>query len=410
MRFIETTKLAEFISDFKKLSGRRPVSKMHDEAQGLDLISLQDATLLGDTDYLKEVASVIRVISSIIYHPHLYNKREEIILRVEQAGHLGNEEFLEVIRDTKLWKQHGNRMIPEEVHYHQQIDELRIYENRFLTMLIDLLAREMEKYNSFYMSKLPAIGINDSRLKTGDIGKILLTVDNLSRRLRYIKSTYFYKEVSKGKPLSGRIRPTNILTKDRLYRKCFQFYLDFVSYDDIAVIKEDLRTYFLVHLFRVLEKHNFSVHADDANAIFAKNDVGLKLAITYPYPDAISMKISHDGKGRVTHLLRFATGEEFNEPVGGYDTEEAISLWKIFSLDGGELTYSDTEEKMIERWFTDKTRILELDRFTYERYCPICRKRNIQKDRNLCECADCGSKYMFLSDTESDTAWFRIIR
>lgn len=409
MRFIETTKLAEFISDFKKISGRRPVCKMHDEALGMDVMSLQNESILGDSDYLKEVASVIRVISSIIYHPHLYNKREEIVLRVEQAGHLGNEEFREVLRDTKLWKQHGISMIPEEVHYHQQIDELRIYENRFLTMLIDLLAREMDKYSAFYTSKLPTVGVNNSRLKSGDIGKILMTVDNISRRIRYIKSTYFYKEVSKGKPLSGRIRPTNILTKDRLYRVCYTFYLKFVSYDDVSVIKEDLRTYYLVHLFSALDKAGFAVHSD-GESIFGNHDNGLKLNINFPTPDSISMKVTHDGKGRVTHLLRFATGEEPFEPVGGYDTETAISLWQLFSLDGGSLRYYASEADMIAKWIEDTTRVIELDRFTYERFCPICRKRNIQKDKNLCSCQECGSKYMFLPDTESDVAWFRVIR
>lgn len=409
MRFIETTKLAEFIDGFKELVAEGSVRKIYENTRNVDIVSLQKTSLLGDSDYLKEVASILRVISSIIYHPHLTNRAEEIIQRVELVGYLQNDEFREVLRDSKLWKKHGKDMIPEEVHYHQHIDELKIYENRFIVMLINLLGREMEKYNSFYLSKLPTLDISHAQLKSGDIGKILMMVDNISRRIRFIKSTYFYKEISKEKPLSGRIRPTNILTKDRLYRRCFRFYLDFVTYDDISRLKSDLRTYYVFHILKALSSSNFTIQSLE-DEISAKHKNGLNIVIGLPCSDALSLDVDFKGQGRVSHLLRFVASDAGEEPIGGYATEEAVSLWRLFSLDGGDVSYYASEEELIKRWLTSKLRITELDKTTYERYCPVCRRRGVVKQDLLHICRECGSEYMFIPDSKRECAWFRIIR
>ena len=47
--------------------------------------------------------------------------------------------FLKTMQDASLWKHNkDNEMIPEQVHYYQNVDELRIYENIFIMALIYL--------------------------------------------------------------------------------------------------------------------------------------------------------------------------------------------------------------------------------------------------------------------------------
>lgn len=412
MRFIETTKLAEFIDEFRELVEEGSVRGIYERVRSSDIVSLQKASLLGDSDYLKEVASVINVIVSIIYHPHLANRREEVIMRVEQAGHLGNEEFREVLRDSKLWKQHGKDMIPEEVHYHQHIDELRIYENRFIVMLVDMLGREMEKYSTFYLSKLPTLKTNATRLTGGEIGKILMMVDSISRKIRFIKGTYFYREISKEKALVGRIRPTNILTKDRLYRRCYRFYLDFVAYDDVMRLKSDMRTYFVFHVLKVLAASKFRIDFDSTQGdqIPAVHPSGFNVYVGLPFDDAVSLDVDFKGEGRVSHLLRFVTGDEQTAAVGGYATEEALSLWRLFSIDGGGVSENASEEELVRRWLSSKVQLAAIDKAIYEKYCPICRRRAVDRHDAFCVCRECGSEYLFVQGTRKDTAWFRIIR
>lgn len=410
MRFIETKKLAEFIDEWREVAECGSVSRIYNAVRVRDIPSLQEASLLGDSDYLREVASVLRIISSIIHHPHLTNRSEEVISRIEQVGHLENEEFREVLRDSKLWKKHGVEMIPEEVHYHQHIDEIKIYENRFIVLLIDLLGKEMEKYNSFYLSKLPTVSLHDKRLKSGKIGEILILIDNISRRIRFIKNTYFYKEISKEKSLYGRIRPTNILTKDRLYRRCYKFYLKFMTHDDITRIKLDMRTYYVFHILKGLSTMHFNIESETEDRIRLANKSGLAVEIGLPDYDTVSLDVDYLGRQKVSHLLRVTTGEGGENALGTHATEDAISLWKLMALDGRESLHSAPEEKLISTWLSSKLKLAALDRLTYEKYCPVCTRRAVTKSGELCICRECKSEYMFIPELKNDTAWFRILR
>ena len=88
-------------------------------------------------------------------------------------------------------------MVPEYVYYHQHIDELKIYENIFVGMLINLLDKELAKYNEFYVSLLPSFGSSiETILVDDEIENSLIKVDRLRRKLRYIKNSHFYKEIS----------------------------------------------------------------------------------------------------------------------------------------------------------------------------------------------------------------------
>ena len=227
MRFIETKKLNDYIIGTGSFLTDNIVENFSERLDALEKVSLQSFSIENDKKFLRDVSAVLNVIVSIIYHPHISNKREEVIIRIEQAQQIGQEAFLNTIRDSKLWKAHDARMIPEEVYYYQHIDELRIYENRFIGFLIDLIDKELAKFSAFYLSRLPTLTSLDSTLDSSQVGSVIVDIDRLRRKTQFIKNTYFYREVSKGKPISHKIQPTNILLKDRLYRFCFKFYRSF---------------------------------------------------------------------------------------------------------------------------------------------------------------------------------------
>ena len=110
--------------------------------------TLQDLSFKSDLNFFKEIEFILSVITSIISHPHLVNKGEEIIVRADQANHASTEMFNKTMRDSLLWKENSElNMVPEYVYYHQQIDELRIYENIFIVMLVKMIEQELNKYN-----------------------------------------------------------------------------------------------------------------------------------------------------------------------------------------------------------------------------------------------------------------------
>lgn len=416
MRFVEISKLSQFIEATRDFIESNDVAGIYTDIDSKSVISLQSEALLSDRDYLKEVTSLLNVIISIIHHPHIANKSEDVILRVEQANALGSEEFRQVIRDSKLWKRHGARMIPEEVHYRQQIDELRIYENRFIVFLIDAIERELTGYTAFYLTKLPTLKSDTEHLNAGEIGDIILTVDRLKRKIQFIKGTYFYKVVSVGKALSGKIHPTNILTKDRLYRHCFKFYRTFIRYSDITALCADLRIYYVLCILKELKKNGFVL-----DGLADKSDEVLKLRcgefkIKFEIADEVSVivRISVKDLPEASHLLVFgasgakipATAHNFKD----FTTAEIMSLWELIPSDNEKSRLCAPETSLIHFWLSSKITTASVDRRIYEKYCPICASRSIDSDGGICRCRNCDSEYSFIGGTDTERVWFRKIR
>ena len=189
MKFIETKRLNDYIMGTENLLGAKTPAELSAGLCALQPISLQDFSIEHDRNFLHEVAAVLNVIVSIIYHPHLANKHEEVIIRIEQAQQLSREDFFDTVRDTRLWKEHDVRMIPEEVHYHQHIDELRIYENRFVGFLVDVIDRELSKFSAFYLSRLPTVASLSTPLDHNEVGAVIMEVDRLRRKTQFIKNS-----------------------------------------------------------------------------------------------------------------------------------------------------------------------------------------------------------------------------
>ena len=415
MRFVEIKKLSEFIEASRDFIESSDVTEIFTKVDKINVISLQGEALLADKDYLKGVSSLLNVIITIISHPHISNKTEDVVVRIEQANALGTEEFREVLRESRLWKRHGVGMVPEEVHYRQHIDELRIYENRFIVMLIDLIERELISYSKFYLSMLPTIQSATQYLSAGEIGEIIVTVDVLRRKIQYLKGTHFYKVVSEGKPLSGTVRPTNILTKDRLYKYCYKFYRTFAHHGDLGELCENLRIYYVLYILKELQLRGFvldaSVNTDDVLRLSCgKTKISLEITESL----ALIANISYSSLPPARHLLLF--GMESGKPyeseydIENFTTAEAISLWDITPLDFEGGRFSAPEVSLVREWLDSKLTTANIERKVYEKYCPVCRSRGIEQENGIFRCAACTSEYSFIDGSNTEKVWFRKIR
>ena len=150
--------------------------------------TLQDLSFKSDLNFFKEIEFILSVITSIISHPHLVNKGEEIIVRADQANHVSTEMFNKTMRDSTLWKENDQTdMVPEYVYYYQQIDELRIYENIFIVMLVKMIEQEINKYNEFYVSTILTFNNQDTLSVNKDNSDVALDkMNNITRRLKHI--------------------------------------------------------------------------------------------------------------------------------------------------------------------------------------------------------------------------------
>lgn len=418
MRFIETKKLNDYIISNGDVLHCAP-EELAARLSSLESVSLQGFSIDHDRAFLRELSSVLNVIVSIINHPHIANRREEVIIRVEQAQQIDREAFNNTIRDSKLWKEHDLRMVPEEVYYHQHIDELRIYENRFIGFLIDLIDKELAKFSSFYLSKLPTLTSLQGTLSSHEIGKQIVQIDRLRRKTQFIKNTYFFREVSKGKPISRKIQPTNILLKDRLYCYCYRFYKRFIRYEDAKAAKRDLRSYYMILLFRELCAQGFvPTSVAEKKYVFENDDYALTLQTVEDEALALTVRNRKFFDTPSHHVLSFHAETEktidetrfkHSDVIDGFET---LSLWEICYADAGieSNPHTDTEENLIRAWLSQKISHLQTDPYIYKKYCPICRSRGIDNTNEIFTCPACRSSYMFLEDGEDTTVWFRKIR
>ena len=158
MKIIEGIQLKNTIKQIRKYqSEHKGFDNLYRELDSLNINSLQSFSFQNDSDFFDEVSFVLSVINSIIAHPHIITKSEDIVIRAELAGHIEHDQFQKVMRESSLWKQKEFDMVPEYVYHHQHLDELKIYENIFIGMLIKLLDQEINKYYDFYVSILPSI-------------------------------------------------------------------------------------------------------------------------------------------------------------------------------------------------------------------------------------------------------------
>ena len=233
------------------------------------------------------------------------------------------------------------------------------------------------------------------------------------------KNTRFYKEVSKGKPLSPKIQPTNILLKDRLYRFCYKFYKDFAKYEDMNAARSDLRDYYTILLFKELYRQGFCLESRENNTFnFTNDDFCLSIETTEDCAIAMNVRCNGIENGTAAHLMKFHVETEKNisdvkvKSDGEYEGLEVLSPWELCYADEGSTFGVRTEknEALVRDWLTSKISKTVADKIVYKKYCPVCRTRGIDSSNNVYTCTACGSKYMFDEKDESVTVWFRKIR
>lgn len=423
--------------------------------------SLQSTAYKSDMNFLQEVNKVLSIIVSIIAHPHIANKREDIIIRIEQAPQIQTDAFKRVLQDSSLWKNHKGKMLPEKVHHHQYVDQLKIYENQFIVLLVDLLDVELSKSNAFYLQKLPDVAPGDnvfvkplhSSISQEDSAVAIKLTENLKRKLRYIKNSFFYKVVSEGKGISGVIKPTNILLKDRLYRACYRFYLSFVRYQTDEALRQDLAKYASVMILKCFKKAGFKLNAitegkfrvpeglirkllkrgeNTFNGVFVDNDESGEIFVnrtiapffngaTFVFENdyflaecsylaensAISLQVKLKNNNTVTsHVLLFDNGEKdiaFTS-LSDFTSCELFSIWNSYAVEGEQvrLLKGDFNEiEMIDNWILSKFTVITGDKDIYSRYCPVCKAQSVSQDESgVCSCALCSTEYFAIDEND----------
>ena len=413
-------------------------NNFYSQLDTLSLLSLQDLSFKSDLKLFEEFSLIVSVITTIITNPRISNKSEETILRAEQAGSIQSNMFENTMRDASLWKRKNHEMVPEYVHHHEIVDDLKIYENIFIVKVIDLIDTELAKYRDFYVSLLQKFDGQEQLTYAKDREELAMDrLEGLQKRIRRIKNTYFYREVSKAKIDMSHITPTNILLKNRLYNMCYKFYRSMVTYEDKGTLINDFMFYYYILLIKELKRLGFKMNTQTKNATIALNRRGAmdlyqpltflsnEYKITTKHHrvyDGIELKVTNrlirDKQCNSTsHLLLVEPNADFSSveriiktglPEDVVDVE-AISLWNLAYLDKGiEMAHPNTsrEAELIKGWLSNTMKETLASKKIYSFYCPVCRNKNIDEKNQIFSCKDCGSKFVFYPSNDEDKLWF----
>ncbi len=391
----------------------------HDNIEKFNIGSLQEIACQKDRAYLKKISTVLNVIMSIVAHPHISNKQEEIVTRVEQAKQLSNEDFSRVMKNGSLWKRYNLRMVPENVYYYQNVDELCIYENQFVCLVLDLLLKELNEYANFYIKMLPS-------MKNGILAcldgrkpqKILIYIDSLRRRITYLKNTRFYKEISKAKPISRNIQRTNILLKDNLYHRVYRFYREYLGTEERFITYNFMYEYVSALITKQLSLRGFKpLKRKKGDIKIFENDSFLLSLAPYNQNHGFVLEITEKLCQKTTkHLMMLSLSAWFSDiekAETGYDTVDALSMWASVNVSKRAEDFEEIfpEEEIVKKYFDDKLCLSVTKSDVYTRYCPVCRERNLVETDDTYTCVNCSSRYVFTKTSQGDDAvWFLRLR
>lgn len=409
LQFKSNARAAE---EFISLNGGLVGAYSHAESAGD--FSLQKISYEEDCSYFKEALSLLGIILSIAEKPHVSTRREEVFARIEQAGQLSADDFKRVCRDGSLWKRRGVKMVPEELYYFRNEDELCIYENRFIVLLIDLIGKEITELKRVYGERLPRIGENTDELYAGDAGMALDFARNIEKRVAYLKNTGFYKIVGKEKPLKGRISPTNILLKDLKYRACFKFYNGFLKYQCEGEEAEDLRSIIKIYILKSLKKLGFDLK--EGKNLNEYKACGKEFLLNFDFhkKGAVILDVTHKISKKTVKYALFAedgrsaeAAEEFASGDDGknFCSVEVIGEWSLKDGVTHELLSraGQTEEEMIYSWLASKIRLIRADSSVYKKYCPACGVSGVYENDGDFSCPNCGTRYAFTQNSSGES-------
>ena len=409
LQFKSNARAAE---EFISLNGGLVGAYSHAESAGD--FSLQKISYEEDCSYFKEALSLLGIILSIAEKPHVSTRREEVFARIEQVGQLSADDFKRVCRDGSLWKRRGVKMVPEELYYFRNEDELCIYENRFIVLLIDLIGREITELKRVYGERLPRIGENTDELYAGDAGMALDFARNIEKRVAYLKNTGFYKIVGKEKPLKGRISPTNILLKDLKYRACFKFYNGFLKYQCEGEEAEDMRSIIKIYILKSLKKLGFDLK--EGKNLNEYKACGKEFSLNFDFnkKGAVILDVTHKISKKTVKYALFAedgrsaeAAEEFASGDDGknFCSVEMIGEWSLKDGVTHELLSraGQTEEEMIYSWLASKIRLIRADSSVYKKYCPACGVSGVYENDGDFTCPNCGTRYAFTQNSSGES-------
>ena len=389
--------------------GKNDFSSLYRDVTDLHLPSLQVLSFASDLEYFKHCRFLLSVLATIFQKPHLATKFQDTILRSDQASSLSNEAFLATVKDPSLWSiNQENEMLPREVHFTENVDDLTTYENVLVVETLDFLEKQITQYFEFYQNIVPSLSDQSLSQEGSDSEMMYQKLRALEIRIQRLKKTGFYQQIKASKKQIHELIPTNILKTDRLYHIVFVEYQKKWKWSDDIKTKESLARYFYFLILQELKREHFLWNGETLESPHHLLSLSLE-------QDRLVFVWKEKTTGIVAkHVLQAIDGYAYHKPkdlISSLDIQsyDSMSLWTIYSgLDGKPLFSTQNSLPEMIRQYLNRMQLMKLaSPVLYRHYCPNCRSHNLQeKDDQTIECCSCHSHYAWVHLEEKTYLWF----
>ena len=465
---------AKFLEEFNKKSKELfPVNRVLfvDLVDKIKKNELPFYNALTETDsysFIDQTKKCVEVIQRICSRPLISVKHDDLIVRAESAASLDEESIQDTISDSRLWKLEKNKPIPKETHVKVAEENLAIYENRFIKLLIDRLEVVLKRLKVELFSNINTLS---SYFKTSDVGisrysifnkedvtgfinqSILSTnkdkyfkyyLESLKclKKIRILKSSPLYKACSGFKDIDSTVRLTNILMKNYSYNFCFKFYIDHVLYVDNKEVRKNYFNYALIRFINLFFQIGFKFYEQNSiisflidengryhfdNIKLHRNgfivtleclndyDINVNIELEFKYFTFKKEKNLYDKRSSLIHIVFVPNYDEFfKEQLYTGDSNYISTYFITSSLDGinssNVLLLSTKDDKLdsnLKVFIDSLTCLLNGSSDIYSMKCPVCGSPDVDEKDHDFYCKHCGSIYTLLGNHEEEYVWIK---
>ena len=207
--------------------------------------------------------------------PHIFQKPKQHLKQVNEVrpaavvSRIGQESISHLASHSEHWKGiKVSGLVPERLLARILEDDYAIYENRAVKTLVDKLYKKMKALNNdnldcsmqmemddghslsseqksyFHAREILMRGMNDDSII---LNQMLLddqrkTIEHILEKLSQCRSTPLYRTLKRQKPITGRLKKTNIFMMDKYYKEAYRLWellnqkQEFSVYDEIQDI------------------------------------------------------------------------------------------------------------------------------------------------------------------------------
>lgn len=252
----------------------------------------------------------IDAIADCVYKfPHIFQKPKQHLKQVNEVrpaavvSRIGQESISHLASHSEHWKGiKVSGLIPERLLARILEDDYAIYENRAVKTMVDRLFKEMKVLNnenvdcsmqmdadeghslssehkSYYHARdLLLRGMDDDSIA---YNQILLeeqreTIEHILDKLGQCRSTPLYRMLKRQKPITGRLKKTNIFMMDKYYKEAYRLWellnqkQEHSVYDEVQEIGRGYEVFCKILFIFALKYFNYE--PDDPEATIMKGD------------------------------------------------------------------------------------------------------------------------------------------